>query len=238
MKKNNMQKIVTVPTGTASFPHLQVADTFMNKTTYNVKIVLDKAKLEVQQFVDALKAFADEVRTEEIKTQKENLEALPVDNTPKGKKKRQALVDLIAELEEGSEYKLPIQDEYDRETGDPTGNIIFSAKNNEGFKRSDGTFQSLRPRIYDGKGQLLSPEQQPEIRGGAQLNLKSQLVAYCAGGQIGAGLSARISGVQIVSLTGGAGMGFGAIEGGYEASASSPAPDSIEADTASFSEEY
>ena len=73
---------VMSPVGTASFPHINVADTFMGKTTYNVKLRLKKDDPETQAFVDAVEKVADKA----IASTKEQLEkALKKETQPKKK---------------------------------------------------------------------------------------------------------------------------------------------------------
>ena len=184
-RKPTKQQVFTTPVGTASFPHLNEADEFQGKRTYNCKLILDGTKTETQKFLTDVNKFAHEAMKFHLKYETEALAKMPVDNSPKGKSKRANHEAMVERLKDISNFKLPIEEEYDRDTGEATGNYILKVKNNESYKR-DGVEQSLKPRLFDTVGAQIAPQDEPLITGGAKLRIKTQLVSYCAGGSIGA----------------------------------------------------
>jgi hypothetical protein len=211
-----IQEKCMTPVGTASFPHINQADEFMNKRTYNVKLRLSKDDTETQAFIANVQKIVDKA----IAHHKEDLNAQLEETTQP--KKKQGLQKMLKQLEEREDFRVPYVDEYDRETGEETGNILVQVKNNESYTKKDGTVVDLQPYCYDAKGKRIAKADLPLITGGAKLKIQLVLKSYCAGGSIGAGLSCNFGGVQIVSLAGDFGGGgdsdFGAVEGGtYEA---------------------
>jgi hypothetical protein len=196
-RKPTVQEIITTPTGIASWPHLN-----------------DGSKPYTQEFLASVNKFAEKAMKFHHKYETEALAKMSTDNSPKGKAKRKSHEEMIARLTDVSNFKLPIEEEYDKETGDATGNYILKVKNSDGYMR-DGVFQSLKPRMFDAQGTPIAKGTEPLITGGAKLRINAQFVSYCAGGSIGEGLGARISAVQIVDLANSFGSaGFGAVEGG------------------------
>jgi len=72
----------------------------------------------------------------------------------------------------------------------------------------------------------------PDIKGGAKINLSVELVSYSANSSIGAGVTCRLNGVQIIQLGGGGSSiddcGFAVAEGyvAPDTSGFSPEPSS------------
>ena len=71
----------------------------------------------------------------------------------------------------------------------------------------------------------------PMVSGGAELALGIQLVPFCASPSIGAGVSARLNDVQVITLSGGGGAGGGpsgfASQDGYVDSGVDESVDSV-----------
>jgi hypothetical protein len=203
------------PVGTASYPHLTNPDTFMNRTSYNCKLVLDTNKDEVTAFVNKINSYVERAKEEARAEVTEALSGLDGNSkNPKTKKKHKELSDKLASLDD--DYRTPLTDEYD-DNDEPTGNVILYLKSNASFQHKTKGTISLAPKFYDASATPM--EARPLIKGGAQIALQGTLLSYNA--SFGAGVSARINSVQIVSLGGGAvggDAGFAAHAGGFDAS--------------------
>lgn len=108
-------------------------------------------------------------------------------------------------------------EEYDKETEEPTGNLIFKFKMKaSGKDKKTGKPWTRKPTIFDASGKpMLNP---PSIWGGTIGRISFEVGPYFVLGQAMAGISMSLSAVQIIELrTGGGGNaadhGFGAEEG-------------------------
>jgi hypothetical protein len=100
----------------------------------------------------------------------------------------------------GASAKLPFT--HDEDTGD----IIFNAKS------------KYPPKMVDSSGQVIDPNNKPQVWGGSVIRLKGSMNPYSAAGNIG--VSLQLSAVQIIELSEGDSSGdnsFDAVEGGYVA---------------------
>ena len=200
------------PNGIASYPHLTSPDTYQGKSEYNCKIVLDPSKPEVQAFKEALQKQLDDTTAIYLAENVEKLAKLNPDATgPKAIKEYAEVKGLIDRLTDGN-VRNPLTEEEDKE-GNLTGNLIFTCKSKSEFKKKDGTMLSLAPKFHDATGNLMTGR--PLISGGAELALSIAVLPYCMAASIGSGLTARINGVQIITLGGGAAGGGFAKQVGY-----------------------
>lgn len=103
----------------------------------------------------------------------------------------------------------PFKNETDRESNEPTGNVIFKTKFNASWTNKDGSFASVA--IYDAKGHKLPKTF--EIGNGSTIRVGIQFVPH---DMQGGGVSLRLKGVQVIKPNGG---GFDSMfneEDGYE----------------------
>lgn len=208
--------VINSPVGVASFPHIDKPDSYMGKEQYKCNLILDPSKADVAAFVEKVNSYVEKAKEEASAAYKEELAGIDENTTsPKLLKKRKTLLKAIEEIED--EYRHPIEDEYDRETEEPTGKVLIRAKSNASFKKGNETIE-IQPKLYDSTGHAMSGPR-PQVRGGSQLALGVKLMPYSAG--FGSGVSVRLNAVQIVKLNSGvtsAGeASFGAVEGGYVA---------------------
>lgn len=129
--------------------------------------------------------------------------------------------------------------EYDKETEEPTGNLIFNFKMKASGKKRDGSEWSRKPAIFDAKGKPLAKV--PEIWGGTMGKISFEAVPYFVSGTGAAGLSLRLNAAQIIELRSGgqrdaSDYGFGEEEG-FEASDAVEDTSSPFSDTTSGSDE-
>jgi hypothetical protein len=132
---------------------------------------------------------------------------------PKQKKyaEAQAVVNKIE-----SEFRVPLSDEWVDD--EQTGNVLLKCKSNASFqfKQKDGTKKTvdLAPKFFGLDAKVMADR--PDIKGGAKIKLQVELVSYSANSSIGAGVTCRINGVQIIKLGGGGSnddCGFSVAEG-------------------------
>lgn len=118
-------------------------------------------------------------------------------------------------------------EEYDKETEEPTGNVIFKFKMKaSGKDKKTGKPWSRKPTIFDAKGQPMKSI--PEIWGGTTGKVSFEASPYFIVGQGMAGISLNLNAVQIIELRSGGGnaesYGFGEEEGYQYEEADAPAP--------------
>jgi hypothetical protein len=105
----------------------------------------------------------------------------------------------------------PFRNEVNKDTKEPTGNVLFKTKFNASYQNKDGSFASVA--IFDAKGHKLPKNF--EIGNGSIIRLGVQLVPH---DMQGGGISLRLKGVQVIEPRGGS--NFGAMfeeEEGFEA---------------------
>lgn len=112
------------------------------------------------------------------------------------------------------------QVEYDKETEEPTGNVLFKfAMKASGKSKKTGKEWSRKPVIFDAKGKKMVNA--PAIWGGTVGKVSFEVRPYFIVGSGAAGLKLGLNAVQIIDLVSGGGRdaegyGFGE-EDGYEA---------------------
>jgi hypothetical protein len=118
-------------------------------------------------------------------------------------------------------------EEFDRETEEPTGNVLFSFKTKASGKAKDGTPWNRKPALFDAKGKPMPAG--VAIWGGTRGRISFSVRPYFVDGQATAGMKLQLEAAQIIDLVGpgqraASGYGFGEEEGfdsaGFEAAAS------------------
>ena len=127
--------------------------------------------------------------------------------------------------------------EYDPDTEQETGNVIFKVKTKyKIMDKKTGEARFNRIGLFDAKGKPLAAG--TSIYGGTVGKVAFQTSPYFIAGQAMAGLSLRLSGVQVIDLVGpgersSSSMGFG-VEEGYEAEEAPTFESSVNGDPDDF----
>lgn len=191
------QKNLMTPRGVAIFPFLNTPDTKFNPDgEYKVRLRITPEEAE------ALLAKLDAKYQETLEVARAQHKA-----NPKTRAKKL------------TENELPIAEEFDYESGEPTGFYTVSLKASAKIKRANGDSVDRNVPFFDAKGTELKAKK-PAVFGGAELKVAFDAVPYYTAG-VGAGLTLRIAAVQVISVGGSGGSGgnygFGSEDGGYEA---------------------
>jgi hypothetical protein len=146
----------------------------------------------------------------------EAFDALPVANRKK--------------LKNGFQMNDMFEREYDKETEDETGFVIFKFKMKASGKNKKGEKWTRKPGLFNAKGVAL--KNPPNIWGGTEGKISYEISPYFIAGQGQAGLSLRLQAVQILDLVSegsksASGYGFQA-EDGYDEADEFPAADAEE----------
>lgn len=201
---SNVQMVT--PNGIASYPHLTTPDTYQGKDEYNCKLILDPAVPSVQAFKADLEKQLEATTQVYLAELTEKISKMdPAAAAPKFKKAYEETKALITRLT-ARDTRNPLVEEYDKE-GNATGKLVFTCKSKSSFKKKDGTSVDLKPKFHDASGSLMAGR--PLISGGAEIALSITVLPYCMSAAIGSGLTARINGVQIITLGGGGSGGGG-----------------------------
>lgn len=133
------------------------------------------------------------------------------------------------------------EEEYDKETEEPTGNVIFKVKTKYMFRKKDKvsgeeTITYNKIGLFDAKGKPLGKN--VDIYGGTVGRVSFQVQPYWIAGQGMAGLTLRLGGAQVIELVGpgarsAASFGFDEVEGGYEAGEDEGGPEDRDEDPGS-----
>ena len=221
---------INTPVGRASYPHITNPDSYMGKEQYKLKLILDPQKPEVQTFIDKVNGFVTAAKAEASAGLKEEIAGLdPASKNPKTQKQVKTITGQLEDID--TDYRSPLTEEFDRDTDEPTGNVIFDMKSNASFvNKKTKEVVKLVPKLWDADGVPIRGER-PDIKGGSMLAAKTTLYAYAAG--FGCGTSARLADIQVVKLAQGGGSGsdagFGKVAGGFVQEA--PAFDSVSDDS-------
>jgi hypothetical protein len=193
----------TTPKGTFRYPSLAKPDygtkDYPNPDgAYKVDLILseDEAQPLIKDLTPAYNKAMEEAE--------EEFKGLPVATRKK-----------LKEVTKNDLYTI----EYDKETEEPTGNLIFRFKMKASGTRKDKTTWSAKPALFDAKGKPLLKV--PEIWGGTIGKISFEAVPYFVSGTGAAGLSLRLQAAQIIELRSGSqrdagAYGFGE-EDGFEA---------------------
>jgi len=90
------------------------------------------------------------------------------------------------------------QTEYDQETEEPTGNLIFKFSMKASGKNKKGEQWTRKPAIFNAKGVAL--KNPPNIWGGSEGKVSFEASPYFIPGTGAGGLSLRLSAVQLLEL--------------------------------------
>lgn len=173
---------------------------------YSVRLILTEA--EAEPLVEQLQPHLDAAVAEA----QEKFKELPVATR---KKLKEVTVNELFQVE------------YDQETEEPTGNVIFKFAMKASGVTKDKKPWSRKPVIFDAKGKKLT---KPDpIWGGTEGKVAFEVRPYFIAGTGAAGLKLGLNAVQIIELVSGGGRdaegyGFGA-EDGYEADDNEDAED-------------
>lgn len=199
MKDKSKPKVVsmTSPRGVFKYPKLNEPDTKFNPAgDYSVKLVL--AGKAAADLIDALQPHYDAA----VALAEEQFAALPVAN-------RRRLKEITF-----NPFYTPV---FDEETEQETGEVEFNFKMlASGTRKSDGKPWSRKPVIFDAAGRRMANP--PAIWGGTEGKVAFQVGSYFIPGTGAAGISLRLSAVQILELVSSGGgtaaqFGFGEEEG-------------------------
>lgn len=192
------------PRGTFRYPKLNDPDYGTKEFPkpdgeYSVRLILSEA--DAQPLVDKLQPHLDAA----VADAQAKFKELPV--ATRKKLKEVTVNDLF-------------QVEYDQETEEPTGNVVFKFAMRASGKTKDGKAWSRKPVIFDAKGKkMVKPE---PIWGGTEGKVAFEVRPYFIAGTGAAGLKLGLNAVQIIDLVSGGGRdaeGYGFDEeDGYEAS--------------------
>ena len=185
MSKDTKFRMVS-PRGIANWPKLNEPDTKWDpEGKYTCKLILDANDADVQAFVAQLERIRDDffnAKVEELKAEKK--------------------MALARELGKADVIKV----DYDQETGDETGKLIFGASMKAKGVRKDGTPWSQKPTIFNAKGvELKSP---PMISGGSTLKLSVEVSPFVNATTKAVTLSVRLKAAQLIKLNSGGARSF------------------------------
>lgn len=206
MAKQKLERLTT-PVGIAYYPHVDTPDEYKGVRKYKCGLILDGEDpfvAEIEKRADAAYEAAKAKLQEQIDS---------------GELKGKKLAAAKKELEEVVVH-YPFEDEFS-DDGEATGNIILKTSAHAEFKDKKGNVKPIRINVFDSQGQQVKPV--PSIWGGSKLRLALDINPYHMPATHMAGVSLRLSGVQIIELETGSGasaesMGFGAVDGGYVSS--------------------
>lgn len=199
----------TTPIGTFQYPSLDAPSYGTDKFpkpegVYRANLILPANDAAVKKFIADLKPHHDEAMA--------------------------AAQDAFAQLPVASRRKLgsvsthPLYEvEYDKETEQPTGNIVFRFKLTASgvYKKGPkaGEKWSARPALFDARGNKMNNP--PAIWGGTKGRVSFSAGPMFVSATGLGGLSYRLIGAQIIDLVtkgdrSAESLGFGAVDGGYE----------------------
>lgn len=202
-KKTKAQSFVT-PKGTFRYPALVKPDFGTKeypKEDGEYKVALILTEEEAAPLIEKLTPLFEEA----ISEGQEKFKELKVEQRKK-----------LKELKVNDLYST----EYDKETEEATGNLIFKfAMQASGKSKKDGSQWNRKPALFDSKGKPLVGVE--NIWGGTVGKVSFEAAPYFIAGTGAAGLKLRLSAAQIIDLVAGGnksaeGYGFGE-EDGYEA---------------------
>jgi hypothetical protein len=141
----------------------------------------------------------------------EEFDALPVANRKK--------------LKNGFQMNDMFEREYDKDTEEETGYVIFKFKSKASGKNKKGERWTRKVPLFNAKGVLL--KNPPNVWGGTEGKVSYEVAPYFIAGQGQAGISLRLQAVQILELVSegsrsASGYGFGE-EDGYDEANEFPA---------------
>lgn len=205
MARTKLERLVT-PAGVAHYPHIQTPDDYKGKQKYKCGLIIpsdDGFIALITKKCDAAFEAAKEAVQEAIDG---------------GELKGKALAKAKEELEV-MEVHYPFEPEYS-DDGEETGNTILKTSANANYTdKKTKKLKDIKLSIFDSENNKVEPV--PNIWGGSVLKLAVDINPYHMQATHLAGISLRLSQVQIIELESGSGgkSEFGAEEGGYVAAA-------------------
>lgn len=199
MARNTKRPKFTSPVATLGWPAaIDVPDTHFSdeknendKGDFKARIVMDKDSPECKKFLAELEALYEQGYQEACTAN--NKKSLKTDDDSR-----------------------PWAEEKDRDTDEPTGNMVFRFKLKARVEKKDGTFFDQRPKVFGSDAKLLSNV--PPIGPGSKVQIAGQVHCWFTSKF---GMTLWLEGVKLVELveknSGGtaADYGFEAEEGGY-----------------------
>jgi len=229
----------TTPIGVAVYPHLIAHDEYQltQNSVYqcNTKLLLDPAVPKVKEFVDDIDSMVSE--TFKLSKAKLTKDLKTATGNEKGKMKK-ALDGLVSYT--------PYDDQID-DDGEPTGKLLFKMKSTvSGIDKKTQERWNREIAIFDSQNEKIMGPARSNLKlwGGSKIAIAMQVVPYCALGLKHAGVSLRITAVQVVELAGAErtadAYGFGTHNEGFHAgddTATTDDEESVDASTAELEEE-
>lgn len=184
---------ITTPKGTASFPHLTSPDTkFDAAGEYKVGLILSEEA--AAPLIEKLEQTAEKAFQEAKAKINQDIKEAKGEKLGKAKK-------ALASLQKAD---LPVKPVYD-DDGNETGSVILSFKMKASYTDKEKKVQTRKPAIFDAKGTAFKPTS--AIWGGSEMKVSGFLSPYYIPATGQAGVSLRLAGVQIISLSTGSGGG-------------------------------
>ena len=205
---------IFTPKARARYPHLTNPDAFQGVSKYKCDLMFDPANPEHSQFIAAVRKYETGAKKEIVEVAQAELDDLDANSkNPAIIKKIKALQVLVSDID--TEFNSPLKEEFDKDTGEPTGLYILRSSSKSSFidKKTKAVI-NIAPKLYDATGNIISGDR-PQIGGGSELIMKVKLRGYSE--SFGCGLSSQIQAVQIIKLFeggGGSDDGFSAVAGG------------------------
>jgi hypothetical protein len=205
----------TTPRGVFVFPAVTAPDygnAAFPKPDGEYKVNLRLTEEEAEPLIKKLTPIYEQAH----KDGQEAFEALPVANRKK--------------LRNGFQMNDMHETEYDKETEEPTGYVIFKFKSKASGKNKKGDTWTRKPGIFNAKGVAL--KNPPQVWGGTEGKVSYSVNPYFIPGTGVAGISLRLEAVQILELVSAgsksaSAYGFGQ-EDGYDEADEFPAGDAEE----------
>lgn len=187
-------KIVS-PAGTALWPKVSTVDDFKGSLTYNTKLILDPSDSDHAAYIAALESHAQDAYNAGI------VELSEVAEKATGAKKAKALAAI-----EVLEIHAPIQPSYN-EDGTPDGKVVvtFKRKAQGVYASGPKTGQTWKAvvGVFDSNKQTIPST--TEVGTGSIMRVSAEVVPFCMASTNKAGISLKLSAVQVISLVEGSG---------------------------------
>jgi hypothetical protein len=207
-KKKSFVRFIT-PKGVAVYPKLNKPDEYKGKVFYACKLRMNTDNADVKEFV----AKVQEQHAAGLEATREELTAKAAEE--KDAKKKRKIADALGALELGPMPVKPVT----LEDGTDSPNLVEVAFKMPATTKRDGVEMQQRPDLFDSTGKNKVNPAKVQVWGGSELKVAGFFYPYYAAATNGAGVSLRMSAVQIIKLVSSSNRdpGFGAEEGGYTA---------------------
>ncbi len=218
-KREYAPKIVT-PVGTLRHPHLTKPDAKFNpeKPRWKAPIILTAA--EAAPLVSGIETdakfglpAAEALRDAAIAAAKKAGKKLPANKDPAN-----------------SEATMPFAGMVDPDTGDDTGNVLFTVGSNDRYTKKDGTVVKIVPAMFDAKGAAIPVARRPNLYSGTKARVSYSMFPYYNAATNQHGVSLRLEGVKVIKPVTGGGGADGSEFGGEEEGWTAPDEDPMTTD--------